>query len=107
MMITVLGILTTIFTAIIAICTIMVWRITSGMEWYASAVESHSNLMLRLEAEKREVELLWWDPTIEPFPFSGRHKEKAELTRIHVGFPPQHRKNRPSRFKRILTGQVG
>jgi len=85
-----------IATVIIAVFTALVWKINKRMEWLSSAAESHSALILRMEAEKRGIEMEWWDPSIEDFPREGRHQEPCKINKIYLGIHPKlQKKNQP------------
>lgn len=60
--------------------------------WLNGALESHSELMLRLKAEERGKKVVWWDPTYEssvkqPPPTKPVHGESAPLDKIYVYVP--------------------
>jgi|GEM_PF-3310640 len=82
----------TIATVVIAVFTALVWKINRRMEWLTGAMESHSALMLRMEAEKKEIEIEWWDPSIEDFPREGKHQEPCKIKKIYVAIQPNLRK---------------
>ncbi|MGD8617913.1 MAG: hypothetical protein PVH54_01860 [Gammaproteobacteria bacterium] len=82
----------TIATVIIAVFTALVWKINRRMEWLSGAMESHSTLILRMEAEKRGIEMEWWDPSIEEFPREGRHQDPCKINKIYLGIHPKFRK---------------
>ena len=97
---TLLSILTAISTAGIFILTFQLWRIHQRTVWLTGAMETHSDLMLRLQAKQQGIEMIWWDPTVEIFPFKGEHGKSVELNRILVGVTLKHRRNQPSAFRR-------
>jgi hypothetical protein len=53
-------------------------------------MESHSHPNLILEVKKMKgdsnIELIWWDPTIEPTPAEAVHKEPVNKKKIYVTF---------------------
>jgi len=62
------------------------------------ALESHSELMLRLKAEERGKKVVWWDPTYEssvkqPPPTKPAHGESAPLDKIYVYVPSDLRRH--------------
>jgi hypothetical protein len=61
-----------ILTLVIAALTYLVWKVYERIAWLTGSMESHSDLMLRIEAlrgiEVKPIELVWWDPTIEDVP---------------------------------------
>lgn len=82
----------TLATVVVAVLAALVWKINKRMTWLCGALESHSSLTLRMEAEKRGIELQWWDPSIEDFPREGQHGEPCRLEKIYIGVPPRWRK---------------
>ena len=82
----------TLATLAVAVLTALVWKINKQMAWLAGAMESHSAMMLRMEAEQRGIELEWWDPSIEAFPREGGHGEPCRIGKIYIGIPPRWRK---------------
>ena len=61
-----------LLTATIALFTYLVWKVYERIAWLTGAMETHSELMLRIEAcrgvRDEPIKLLWWDPTIEDPP---------------------------------------
>jgi hypothetical protein len=100
-----------ILTAVIAFFTYLVWLVYDRIAWLTGSMESHSALMVRLEAARaasgQAIEVIWWDPTIEPFPFTGAHGQLAKLERIYIGIPPKHRKVQRGLFKRLFDAAGG
>ena len=102
-----------ILTAVIALFTYLMWRVYRRIEWLTGAMESHSVLMLRLEAARsvaesgQPVKVIWWDPDIEPPPIRPEHGHEAKLNEIYLYLPPRLRRNRQSKVRRVwhwLTG---
>ena len=62
------------------------------MIFYAGAMESHSTMMLRLEAEKQNKEIIWWDPNFEEGPCPGKHGSDAKVQLIRICLPEKYRK---------------
>ena len=65
------------------------------------AMETHSDLMLRIEAkrgvnENESIKLIWWDPTIEEPPIVREHGKEVDLREIYIYLPPKLRENRPT-----------
>lgn len=83
----------TIATVVIAVFTALVWKISKRMEWLTGAMESHSALLLRMEAENKGIAMEWWDPSIEDIPGEGQHREPCKIRKIYVGLHPRLRKN--------------
>jgi hypothetical protein len=60
-------------TLVIAVLTYLVWKVYERIARLTGAMESHSDIMLRIEAmrgapEGKPIELVWWDPSIEEPP---------------------------------------
>jgi hypothetical protein len=85
----------TFLTLVLVLITFLVWKTYYRIEWLTGAMESHSNLMLRIEARRgikgEPIELLWWDPTIEPVPTEKRHGQEIDLSTIYIYLPPELR----------------
>jgi len=98
-------------TFIIAIFTFLVWRVYRRIAWLTGSMETHSDLMLRLQAliggaDGKPIELIWWDPTIEDAPGVREHGKPVEMKRIHIYLPLELRRNKPPLWKRLWTGQT-
>ncbi len=67
--------------------------------------------MLRIEAARgvsgTPIEVVWWDPTVEPFPFTGGHSEPADLNRIYMGVPLHRRQQQRTLKQKLLTALWG
>ena len=67
------------------------------LNWFTGALESHSSLMLRIEAARgingKPIEAIWWDPTLEKAPVKREHGKAAQLERIYVFVPMEERQN--------------
>jgi hypothetical protein len=65
--------------------------------WLNGALASHSQVMVRLEAERRGKKVLWWDPTHEgpekkrP-PVSSAHGETAVVDTVYAYVPLEERR---------------
>jgi len=92
-------------TLVIALFSILVWRVYRRLAWLTGAMESHSTLMLGIEAKRgvnnQPIKIIWWDPTIEEPPFTGEHGKEANLESIFMFMPPQYRKYKSSWFSRL------
>lgn len=90
-----------IFTAFIAFFTYLVWVAYERIEWLTGSMESYAARMLQIEAARGvpaapgaphvPVEVVWWDPTVKPFLFTGVHAAPANLDRIYLGVPLRYR----------------
>jgi hypothetical protein len=88
-------------TLVIAVFTYLVWKVYERIAWLTGAMESHSDLMLKIETlrgirENQPIELIWWDPTIEDPPVNREHGKLVELNKIYVSIPPKYRRNKPT-----------
>ena len=61
------------------------------MNWLTGAMERHSDQQRQIAATAQGIQLIWWDPTIKPWPFDGKHGESFDLRKIHIGIPTDHR----------------
>ena len=65
--------------------------------WLSGALESHSELMLRLRAEELGKQVVWWDPTYDgpqkkrP-PTKAEHGASAVVETVFVYLPPELRR---------------
>lgn len=100
-----------ILTLVIAFFTFLVWKVYDRMAWLTGAMESHSDIMLRIEAKRgikegEAIKLLWWDPTIEDPPVKREHGKEVDLNTIYVYLPLHHRKKKTTwldRVKRLFS----
>jgi len=71
-----------------------------AIAWFTGA-KSHSQVKPILEVKKmkgdRDIELIWWDPTIEPTPVEAVHKQPVNKKKIYVYLPPQLRSGKVSK----------
>jgi len=97
-------------TFVIALFTCLVWRTYSRIAWLTGSMETHSDLMLRLQALKggadgKPIDLVWWDPNIADPPGVREHDKPVDMNRIHIFLPPKLRRKKPPLWKRLWTGQ--
>lgn len=91
-----MALFTTLLTVAIALFAYLTWKAYHRIEWLTGAMESHSEMMLRLKALEQEVNVVWWDPSRKDFPpFKGEHNTPAVLEEIRLGVPPEHREKKP------------
>lgn len=87
-------------TLVIVFFTFQVWKIYAQMEWLTGAMESHSDLMLRIAARSgingEPIKLVWWDPTIEKTPTKKEHSQEIDLSTIYIYLPLEMRRNKRS-----------
>jgi hypothetical protein len=88
------------FTLIIVALTFLIWKVYERIAWLTGAMESHSDMLLRIEAlrgiDGKQIELVWWDPSIEDVPTLKEHGKPIELKRIYIYLPPKFRRNKPT-----------
>jgi hypothetical protein len=86
------------------------WRTASRLAWFTGAMESHSEIMLRLEARRQKIPTVWWDPTVEAPPFHGvAHGKKCQIAQIRIFLPEhlrQHTGAQGQRRRRALDRQA-
>ncbi|WP_169923954.1 hypothetical protein [Sulfurifustis variabilis] len=94
-----------ILTVIIAFFTYLVWKVYERIAWLTGAMESHSDIMMRIEAKRGingdPIKLVAWDPTIEPPPIKREHGEEIDVNTIYVYLPLDQRKNKPTWWGRV------
>ena len=78
-------------TVVIAILSLALWRSSKRVEWLTGALETHSDIQLAIAAKRAEIELIWWDPTVELVPSVRKHGEQRDLSRIYTYLPPSER----------------
>lgn len=94
---------------LLVVLTFLIWRLNKRVSWLTGAMESHSTLMLRLEAKRgidgKPVRVVWWDPNREKVPFSGAHNVEADLETIYLYLPPEHRECSKGWWSRLIPGR--
>jgi len=89
-------------TLVIAFFTFLVWKSYYRIEWFTGAMETHSNVMLQIEARRgingEPIKLVYWDPTIEKFPKKEQQKDgqEVDLSVLYIGLPIEMRRNKPT-----------
>lgn len=111
-------ILIVIFTGVVAFATVALFVATRRLvviteqtqqemkalqersNWLMGAMESHSTMMMRLEAKKQGIPVIWWDPTDNetgeqywPVYDAAKHGEEAIIEKIYTGIPLRLRKS--------------
>jgi hypothetical protein len=96
-------------TFIIAVFTYLVWKTYDRIAWLTGAMETHSELMLRIEAKRGingvPINLVAWDPTLESPPNKREHGQEIDVSTIYFYLPPGQRHIKPtwrSRVKELL-----
>ena len=91
-------------TLIIAFFTYLVWKVYERIAWLTGAMETHSDIIMRIEAKKgingNPIKLIAWDPTIAPPPIKRKHGEEIDVNTIYVYLPLSQRKNKPTWWQR-------
>jgi hypothetical protein len=91
-----------ILTAIIATFTVLVWQVYRQIGWFTGAMASNYETLVRIEAKRCNIPVVWWDPTApgvegDIWPDRGEeHSKSAELERIYLGFPKEKRARQPT-----------
>lgn len=93
-----------VLTVIVVFFTYLVWKVYERIAWLTGAMETHSDLMLRIEAKRgingHPIKLVWWDPTLEPPPVTREHGKEIDLNTIYMYRPLSQRRNRPAWWAR-------
>ena len=95
-----------ILTIVIAFFTFLVWKVYDRIAWLTGAMETHSDLILRIEAKRgikdgEPIKLIWWDPTIENTPVKREHGQEVDLNTIYIHLPLTERKIKPTWWSRV------
>lgn len=87
-----------VLTLVIAFFTYLVWKVYDRIAWLTGALESHSEIMLRIEAKRgvnsQPIKLVAWDPTIESPPVKREHGQEIDVNTIYVYLPLSQRMNK-------------
>ena len=79
-----------VFTVVIAVFTFLVWRTYERMARFTGAMESHSELMLRLRAKECGIKVIAWDQTVDVYPKARKaHGQEIALEPICVAVDPE------------------
>lgn len=72
----------------------LIWQTYRKIEFLTGALETQSELMLRLTLKDRhpDISVVWWDKSVEDFPFEGKHGQPFDLKTVRFGFPMKHRR---------------
>lgn len=96
---------TVLLTLVITFLTFLVWKTYEQIAWFTGSMETHSDLMLRIEARRgingEPIRLLWWDPTIENTPAEKKHGQEVDLSTIYIYLPLEMRRNKPTSRQRL------
>lgn len=99
------------FTIVIAFFTFLVWKTYERIAWLTGAMESHSDLMLRIEARRGikdgdPIRIVWWDPTLGESVPKKEHGKDVDLSTIHIFLPVEMRRKQKTtkqKLKELLT----
>lgn len=73
----------------------LLWKLHSKIAWFIGSMESHSTKRLQLECREKMIPMIWWDPTIAPWPSEAvKHGDKVEIKTIYLGLPPNLRRDK-------------
>lgn len=72
------------------------------MQWRRTQTLCSESRRLR-GIDKKPIELIWWDPTIEDPPIQIEHRKPVELNRIHIFIPPKLRRKEKGTMERLRT----
>ncbi|MGW8246774.1 MAG: hypothetical protein ACWGOV_01580 [Acidiferrobacterales bacterium] len=90
-----------LLTGALAYFAFQTFLINKRLAWFTGAMESHSELMMRIEAARgingKPIPVIWWNPEPseeEAFHTPHEHKEEAKITEIKLKVPISQRKQR-------------
>ncbi|MCE2509883.1 MAG: hypothetical protein J4G10_02720 [Alphaproteobacteria bacterium] len=76
----------------LVLLTCRILHLNRRLALLTSAIESHSELTLRMQLRDANIPIVWWDKTVEPWPDEGkRHRNRSELTHVVLGVPERLR----------------
>ena len=97
----ILALIVTIIIALIAD------KVNKKIAWYTGALETHSTLNLRMEAEKNKKEIIWWDPDYRDVPQTQQHGEDAKVDAIRIYLPQNLRLKEKCKKKCLVSWCLG
>lgn len=94
-------VLMVIISALLFVLSVFAWQVNRRIAWLTGAMESHSEMMLRIEAANKEIPVKWWDPTRDGrcksnWPTKPEHDTDATVKKLYIGLPPHLRRNSDS-----------
>lgn len=104
-----------LLTLLLVFLTFLVWKVYERIAWLTGSMETHSDLMLRIEALRgindKPIELIWWDPTIaeppvHPEPWEASRTEPHTHLRAAEGPPPQEERGGAAARLVLPTGRL-
>ena len=89
---------------------LLVWKSNRRIEWLTGSMESYQMKQLQLEVRRQTrdgVKLVWWDPNVSPWPYTGAHGDEVETATVYLGIPLEHRRRtRLGRLRARIKGCV-
>jgi hypothetical protein len=73
---------------------VLALRTARRVAWFTGSTESYNMKQLQLAAKRDNVRLIWWDPSIRPWPFDGQHGEEVKTETIYLGIPLDRRRGK-------------
>lgn len=80
-----------VLTAALVVLAFLTWRVYMKMAWLSGALQTHSLVMLRMQAKEKGFKAVWWDPDLEKPPVTRTHGAQDELETIYLYLPPHQR----------------
>ena len=85
-------ILAAVAVVAIALLAGLLLRLNRRLASFKEEMALHSELMLRLKLREENAPVIWWDPTVEPWPdVDKRHRNRSEFTHVVLGIPDRLR----------------
>lgn len=99
-------------TVLLVIITWLIYKANQRLTWFTGALESHSMLMLRIEAArgiegKPPLKVIWWDPSLGAPPVEREHEQPVKLETIYCYMPESLRRFPPSPMDRFIDAFFG
>jgi len=100
-----------VFSGLLVLITFLIYKLNERLTWFTGAMESHSDLMLRIEAYRgingKRIDLVWWDPSLGAPPIKREHGQPVQLERIYCFLPERERQFRPTWWDRLVDTLFG
>ena len=85
--------------------SVMASRLSRRLTWLTGAMESHSNIMVRIEALRgvggQPIKMIWWDPNLEKPPVEEKiHGREVNTDLIYQALPENLRAPKKRWFRR-------
>lgn len=86
------SLLVALATVAVAFLAWLLLRLNRRLASLKEGMELHSELTLRLKLREENTPVIWWDPTVEPWPdIEKRHRNRGELSHVVLGVPAHRR----------------